>query len=141
MIQRIQSIYLLLGALALVGVLLLSELWLGTVGEQLPWLRPVLVVLNVVPALLAILSIFLYKDRARQRKFVLVVQMLTVVFMLLLFGGLYMAQSLPVLSGEAVDTGGLLLLGLPVLAYLFFFLGRRGIDKDIALIRSVDRLR
>jgi hypothetical protein len=33
------------------------------------------------------------------------------------------------------------MLGLPILAYLLFFLARRGIDHDIELVKSMDRLR
>jgi len=33
------------------------------------------------------------------------------------------------------------MLSMPVVAYLFFFLARRGIDHDIELVESMDRLR
>ena len=40
-----------------------------------------------------------------------------------------------------IEVDRVLMFVLPVLAYVAFILARRGIDKDLALIRSMDRLR
>jgi Ni,Fe-hydrogenase I cytochrome b subunit len=67
------------------------------------------------------------------------VHWLTVVLLAVLLAGFYLAGALPQItsSGEA----GLLPPGLLVLAYVWFRLARRGIQRDIHLVRSVDRLR
>jgi hypothetical protein len=40
-----------------------------------------------------------------------------------------------------VDWGKAAMLAMPILAYVFFLLARRGIDHDIELVESMDRLR
>ena len=70
---------------------------------------------------------------------VVATQILTLIFMAVLFGGLFLSRELIFVGAEAAGIIAIVLL--PVLAYVFFLLARRGIDKDIALVRSMDRLR
>ena len=141
MIQRIQSVYLLLGALALLSMLLFDEVWVGEAAEALPWFAPVLLILGGITVALALVAIFLYKNRARQRGVVVGVQWLTVAWMAVFYGGLFYGGQLQTSAGGDPITASLLVLLVPILAYVFFFLARRGIQKDIALVRSMDRLR
>ena len=141
MIQRIQSVYLLLGALALASVLLFDEVWRGVAAEVLPWFAPALLVLGGLTIALALVALFLYKNRERQRTVVVGVQWLTVLWMAAFYGGLFYGGQLQVEAGGDPVAASLLALLVPVLAYVFFFLARRGIQKDIALVRSMDRLR
>lgn len=141
MIQRIQTIYLALGALALVALALLPALWDSVAAEAYAWFAPAAAGAAAAAAAVAIWSVFLYEDRPRQRTFVLGAQLLAVVTLLIVYGTFFMAGALDVRPRGAMEWGRLTAMVLPVLAYIFFFLARRGIEKDIELVRSMDRLR
>lgn len=141
MIQRVQSIYLFLGSLALLGTVFTDVMGGSAEGptvESVAWLPIVISALGGVIFLGAIGAIFLYQQRQNQRKVILAVQILTLIFLAVVFVGLY-------LEGRFVSLGGNfgLIIGivLPMVAYLCFFLARRGVEKDIKLIASMDRLR
>lgn len=141
MIQRIQSIYLLLGALALIALLFLDTVWESAAAEALAWFSPVLLLLGGLTALAAVGAIFLYKDRKRQRQVVVWVLFLTIAFIVVFFLGLFLVGELVLVDEEGLDWGRIVALLLPVAAYVCFSLARRAIDRDIALVRSMDRLR
>ncbi|MEX1054450.1 MAG: DUF4293 family protein, partial [Rhodothermales bacterium] len=86
----------------------------------------------------ALVAIFIFRDRPKQAKMVLGVQSVTLVCMIALYGGIYLAGD-SILGVESVEHA--LLLLLPILAYIQFHLARRSIRKDIELIKSMDRLR
>jgi hypothetical protein len=140
MIQRIQSIYLLIGALALLSLLLFDTVWTGPVAEEQIWFAPAVLISAGLAAAVAVVTIFLYKNRKQQRTIVGVVQLLTMICLAVLAAGLYLGRVFQ------IDTGGwsstdLAIVLVPVVAYVMFFLARRAIDRDITLIRSMDRLR
>jgi hypothetical protein len=58
-----------------------------------------------------------------------------------LYAGLYLTGDLAVRAAGGINWTKAAMLGLPILAYLLFFLARRGIDHDIELVKSMDRLR
>ena len=119
MIQRIQTVYLFLGAVALTGLFFFDSLWSSTAAA----------------------SIFLYENRQTQRTVVVGAQLLTVAVAAVLYGGLYLTGELAVRAADGFDWAKAGMLGLPILAYLLFLLARRGIDHDIELVKSMDRLR
>ncbi len=142
MIQRIQTVYLLLGALALAGLGFFEAPWSGRAASQFSWFVPSLLGLVVVTAGTALGAIFLYDRRPTQRTAVIGAQMLTVLLAGVLYGGLYLAGTLTFTT----PTGGVLwgrtvALLLPVAAYALFLLARRGIEHDIELVESMDRIR
>ncbi len=148
MILRIQSLYLLLGALILTAlVTLLRGLWEMPSTELFPGYGLTVQILGGLVAALALAAIFLHKDPRfpnklkpglkRQRKIVVAVQVLEVLFLIVFFGGLYASEALPLLS----DAGGIATLLMPVVAYGFFFLARRGIDRDIRELEKQDQFR
>lgn len=141
MIQRIQSIYLALGAVILAALLFIDPLWSSRAAGTLAWFSPALVILAALAALAAIGAIFLYKNRAKQRQAAQVAQVLTLILLAVLCMGLFLADELVLAIGGTAGMGALLPILLPVAAYVCFFLARRGIERDIALIRSMDRLR
>ena len=102
---------------------------------------PTLIGLIVVTAGTALWSIFLYERRSTQRSVVVGVQIGTVLLAGVLYGGLYLTAELAFQSPGGVNWGKAAMLSMPVVAYLFFFLARRGIDHDIELVESMDRLR
>ena len=141
MIQRIQTVYLALGVIALVALLFSNVLWTGAAASGQGWFTPVVVALVGVTVAVALVAIFLFKDQPKQRKVVILAQLDTVLLMVVLFGGLYMADALYIRTTQGVDVAMLITLLLPLAAYLLFLLARRAVTKDIALLKSVDRLR
>lgn len=141
MIQRKQSIFLLLGAIALGIVFVIDGIFDGPAATSLVWFTPSLIATGAATVILAVGTIFLYENRQLQQKLVVITQVLDLVFIVLLFGGQFLTGSLsPFGSGPDAVSGTAVLL-LPVLAYVFFYLARRGIRADIELVRSMDRLR
>ncbi|MEX0746839.1 MAG: DUF4293 family protein [Rhodothermales bacterium] len=138
MIQRIQSLYLLVGAILLLVMMFLDSLAESTAAAVLPWYLPAVLVLAGLAAAAALVAIFIFRDRPKQAKMVLGVQSVTLVCMIALYGGIYLAGD-SILGVESVEHA--LLLLLPILAYIQFHLARRSIRKDIELIKSMDRLR
>lgn len=141
MIQRIQSLYLLLAA-AFVGVFLaLGDVWRTVVAVILPWVAPVSLLLGGAVVVTALVAVFLYKDRARQRQVILLAQYLDLALVLALMLAIFLLNSgAEPAWADAAQTAYITAL-LPLAAYLFLRLARRGVEKDIALVRSMDRLR
>lgn len=141
MIQRIQTVYLFLGALALVALGLFDLPWSSAAASTYAWFVPSLIGLILVTAGTALGAIFLYENRPTQRTVVVGVQIGTIVLAGVLYGGLYLTAELTFTSGGSLDWGRTLPLALPIVAYALFLLARRGIVHDIELVESMDRLR
>ena len=141
MIQRIQTLYLALGAVGLLALLFFEVVWQGAAATSYTWFTPATLGVGGLAAVAALGAIFLYKDRARQRKIIVLAQGLTVLLLIVFCGGLYLGKALFIRTAEGIDLGMLLALLLPLLAYLLFWLARRRVEKDIELVRSMDRLR
>jgi len=136
MIQRIQTIYLLLAAIVSAGLIFVFYLW--TNNEDVPVFAMddyLYLGLFFGSALLSLISIFSYKNR----KFQFVLGRLNIILNFILLG-FFVYQSLNV-SGEAnVSEKGIGIL-LPILSIVFLVLANKAIKKDEELVKSVDRLR
>lgn len=139
MIQRIQSLYLLVGAIALLALVFMDWPW-AVLRAEVVFFGGGLVLAGVT-AVVALLAVFLYRNRALQRKVVLGAQVLTIGLLLLIVGGLYVLGQLQFTTAGEPYWPAILGILLPVGAYVFFFLARRGVEADINLIKSMDRLR
>jgi hypothetical protein len=136
MIQRIQTLYLVLVALCSGVLPFVVSLW-TLKGDLVVFSKDNLLVLAafLVMAVLAIIAIFLFKKR--QNQFVL--NRLNMILNLFLLG-FFVYRSLN-LSGEtAVSEKGIGML-IPVFSIVFLVLANRAIKKDEDLVKSVDRLR
>jgi len=141
MIQRLQSLYLLFAALFVTLFLVFGEVWYTVVAAFYPWVTPVALALGGGTALVALVAVFLYKNRKTQRKAILAAQWLDLAFILVLVGVLVgISLSDDVTLGPAATSVYLTLI-MPIVSYVFLRLARRGVEKDIALVRSMDRLR
>ncbi len=141
MIQRIQTVYLILGALALGAMGLLDVPWSGAAASQSAWFVPSLVGLLAVTVVMAIGAIFLYKDneqRKLQRTLVVGVQVLTLLLAGVLYGGLYRAGTLVFTGPTGLLWGRSAALLLPIIAYVFFRLARQGIERDIKRVERMN---
>ncbi|ASV29234.1 DUF4293 domain-containing protein [Maribacter cobaltidurans] len=136
MIQRIQTVYLIIVAL-LAGILpFFVNLWSDAKGEEVYASNEVLVsILFYIIGALALWAIFLFRKRKNQ----FVVNRLNMILNLFLLG-FFVYRSLN-LSGETtVSEKGIGML-IPVFSIVFLALANRAIKKDEDLVKSVDRLR
>jgi len=144
MIQRIQTVYLLIATLLSGGLIFLVDLW--KTEEDKPFFvmdsfsSDVLMLISMsvlffVSALLTFIAIFQFKKR--QLQFVL--GRLSILINFILLGILvYFTQNL---SGEMhVSVKGIGLL-IPIFSIVFVVLANKAIKKDEELVKSVDRLR
>ncbi len=155
MIQRIQTLYLLLAAvlMSLTLFLPLATIWQGgneiiikawfadgTVGFKAPLPLYLGIILSVATAL-PFVTIFLYKKRMTQIR--LCVSEIVLLLGSVAFIALYcyrMCDVLAELMQELNFTLGFAAL-MPVVAIIPMVLAVRGIAKDEALVRSLDRIR
>ena len=137
MIQRIQTIYLLL-AFVVTGVLpFFIPLWTMADGKEYLFMQnQVYVVILGLSTTLTLLSIISYKKRQNQ----FVIGRLNIILNLILLG-LFVYRSLNV-SGETlvVSEKGIGMF-LPIVAIVLLVLANKAIKKDEDLVKSVDRLR
>ncbi|WP_299669863.1 DUF4293 domain-containing protein [uncultured Polaribacter sp.] len=143
MIQRIQSVYLLLASIISGVLIFVFNLWksiqkkifaLDLLNSE-SYLLKGIPVLFLISALLAFVAIFLFKNRKLQ----FVMGRLAILVNLILLGLLiYVSLTLP---GEtAVSENGIGMF-VPILAILLLVLANRAIKKDEDLVKSADRLR
>ena len=137
MIQRIQTICLLL-AFIVTGILLFFiPLWTMSDNKEYFFMQSqVYTIILGLSNSLTLLSVVSYKKRQNQ----FVINRLNIVLNLILLG-LFVYRSLN-LSGEtlAVSEKGIGMF-LPVVAIVFLVLANKAIKKDEDLVKSVDRLR
>ena len=137
MIQRIQTIYLLL-AFVVTGILpFFIPLWTMADGKEFLFMQnQVYVILLGLSTTFTLLSIISYKKRQNQ----FVIGRLNIILNLILLG-LFVYRSLN-LSGEtlAVSEKGIGMF-LPIVAIVLLVLANKAIKKDEDLVKSVDRLR
>ena len=136
MIQRIQSLYLLLAAIISGGLIFVFNLWVTNENVEVFAInKPVYFALFLTSAVLSLISIFMFKKRKSQ--FVLGRLNIILNFILL---GLLVYQSLNV-SGEINFSEKGIGIFLPIVSIVLLALANKAIKKDEDLVKSVDRLR
>lgn len=139
MLQRIQTIYLILAAIT-TGVLpFVFPLWkqiTGTTTVDFYFMTEInYVALFGLSTTLSIVSIMTFKKRQNQ----FVMGRLNIILNLFLLG-LFVYRLLTV-SGEASVSEKGIGMFLPIVAIVFLVLANKAIKKDEDLVKSVDRLR
>lgn len=146
MIQRVQTIYLILACVALA---FLFKFPFATSTEPVPHLMadsiyniqdsPVLLGLVIGALLLGIAAIFLFKNRKLQSRLSILV-IIASLFIPLVAVLLMVNEetSLTDASGIIEDQAGIY---LPIVSLIFGFLAYRAISKDEKIVKSMDRLR
>jgi len=136
MIQRIQTIYLIVSALIMASLFIWFPVVVGEDGAVIiERNEPIVFALIFVSIALAIISILSFKKR--QLQFVLNRLNIISNFVLL---GVFVYRSLT-LSGETlVSEKGIGVL-LPIISIVFLVLANKAIKRDEDLVKSVDRLR
>ena len=136
MIQRIQTLYLLIATAISAGLIFVFDLY-KVKNQALVFAKDDYLYLGLFlgSALLSLISIFSYKNRKSQ--FVLGRLNIILNFILL---GVFVYQSLN-LSGETLVSEKGIGLILPIFSIVFLVLANKAIKKDEDLVKSVDRLR
>jgi hypothetical protein len=138
MIQRIQTVYLILTFVVTAVLLFFIPLWTLNTGKDFYfWQDQVYTVILGLSTMLTIISIISYKKRQNQ----FVMGRLNIILNLILLG-LFVYRSLN-LSGETVNAVSEKGIGmfLPIVAIVLLVLANKAIKKDEDLVKSVDRLR
>ncbi|NOY48669.1 MAG: DUF4293 domain-containing protein [Chlorobi bacterium] len=136
MLQRIQTIYLLISAGVSAGLIFVFNLW-TTTEEVVFYAKDDILYLSLFLGSAALSLIAIFKYNNRQTQFVLGRLNIILNFILL---GLFVYRSLN-LSGETdVSEKGIGML-LPIFSIVFLVLANKAIKKDEELVKSVDRLR
>lgn len=143
MIQRVQTIYLLLASIVSGGLIFVFNLW-NTIKEKIfvvdlfsreVFTLKVIPFMFIMSAILSLVTIFLFKNRKLQ----FVIGRIIIMINLFLLGLLiYLSLNL---SGETSVSEKGIGMFLPILAILLVVLANKAIKKDEDLIKSVDRLR
>jgi len=155
MIQRIQTIYLVLAVLLLAMPMMLRiALFSVAVPEGAYQLFPAQMLFNgeevmqtiavlasiTIAVLLLVYAIMQYKNRSFQVNLIKVAILSQLVFMVMVF---FYLDRVKALIGAAIEPAITYspLLSAPVVAIFLSMLAIRSIKKDDALVRSADRLR
>ena len=143
MIQRIQSIYLLIATFVSGGLVFVFNLW-SNLKEQIfvldllmreSFLLKLIPLLFLLSTIMSFIDIFLFKNRKLQ----FVIGRLVILINLFLLGLLiYVSLTLP---GEISISEKGIGMFFPIIVVLLFVLANKAIKKDEDLVKSVDRLR
>lgn len=136
MLQRIQTVYMLLAMLALAGL----YVWFPVVNDPNGGIlieknEPAVIVPIALAVILIMVSIFQYKKR--QLQFVLNRLAILLNFVLL---GVFVFRALSV-SGETLVSEKGIALFVPIISIVFLVLANKAIRRDEELVKSADRLR
>lgn len=139
MIQRIQSLWLLLAAVFMFLVFRLPYAGAvdqdGTVMQLFASGNLGMFILAILLCLIPFITIFLFKKRPTQKNLIWLGILLAVVFIVMMY--------FQVEKATTVNTRGEYKFGaiFPILYIVLLIMAYRGVRKDEKLIKSVDRLR
>lgn len=160
MIQRVQSLYLLLAAVLMTLMMFVSSMVyitpLGEIslaapgytftsaetGETTMLVHTTLMrVIVYMSILLPILLIFVYKNREAQLKLCYVeIALVVLAQILVVYYGYFAYGNIIEGAEDAARVFGMGMI-MPVAAFILVLLAMRGIKKDINLVKSLDRVR
>jgi hypothetical protein len=135
MLQRIQTLYLLVVAAVSSGLIFVCNLWTNENVVVFAKDETIALVAFLLSATLALFSIFNFKNR----QFQFVLGRLNIILNLILLGFfVYLSLNL---SGETTVSEKGIGMFLPIVSIVFLVLANKAIKKDEDLVKSVDRLR
>lgn len=145
MLQRIQSIFLLLTSTSFFSLFALNfatsnKSAKGIFSDQIYNImdNPILICLTVIAGVMALITIFMFKNRPLQLRLGYILIVMSI--LLPLVAGLLMYNE-GVLNAPDVEINDSVGIYLPLLAILTTLLANRFIKKDNKLVKSMDRLR
>lgn len=136
MIQRIQTIWLILAAACSGGLIFVVSLWIDGEGNEIVAMDETSYFgAFAVSAALSLFAIFIFKNRKLQT----VINRLNILLNLILLG-VFVYRALTMSGATAVAEKGIGMF-IPILSIVLLVLANRAIRKDEQLVKSVDRLR
>ena len=145
MIQRIQSIFLLLASITFFLQFVFN---FATSDKTSPGFlsdkiynvldNPVLLGLTILGGVIALISIFLFRNRALQLRLGYLVIVLCILLPIVAFLLIY---NEPTGLSKGVEINDGLAIYLPIIGLITTILAARSINKDNKLVKSMDRLR
>jgi hypothetical protein len=135
MLQRIQTVYIILASICSGGLSFLLPLWTNANVSYYAIDSLAYLILFMASAVLGVVAIFQFKSRQTQ----FVTCRLNIILNLILLG-LFVYRLLNV-SGAHKDAEKGIGLILPIISIVLLVLANKAIKKDEALVKSVDRLR
>ena len=141
MIQRIQSLWLLIVALTAFATYTLT-LYIGKLadGSERTFMLAdnfLLVIIIILLGALAIVCIFLFKNRKLQFRLSVLGVLFSIAFLFIEYLKVEQFKKTNNILSGSYQVGAL----LPVIMIIFFIFAARGIYKDEKLVKSLDRLR
>lgn len=136
MIQRIQSVYLFLAAVAAIAFLFVPFGKINMNGATIVMKASLVIYFDILCGLIttvSIISIFLFSNRKLQVKIIAVAILLSVALIGLAIYAIVLHQKDQYQFGPAVI--------IPVFVLVFNFLAYKGVKHDEHLVKSMDRLR
>ena len=136
MIQRIQTVYLIVSALVMGALFIWFPTILGEDGSVIiDRSEPLVFGLISISIIFTIISILNFKKRQSQ----FVINRLNIISNFILLG-VFVYRSLT-LSGEALVSEKGIGVFIPIISIVFLVLANKAIKRDEDLVKSVDRLR
>lgn len=139
MIQRVQTIYLLLAAICIAAILFLPVGYQETASKTIVNIKMLdnlpTFILSILSALMALGTIFLFRNRKLQLK----INSLVILLNILVIGSLALFDF--VTGKDLITQPNYVPYVAGVFATVFAILAHRGISADEALVRDMDRLR
>lgn len=139
MIQRIQSVYLLLAGISLLLMVIVpigyQQTEAGVVAEVEMMQNLPTLILSVLSGVVSFITIFLFNNRKLQLK----INALLIFLILLVIGSVALYQFM--LGIDKITSPNYIPYALSGFALIFSILSYRGISADDKLVRSMDRLR
>ena len=141
MIQRIQTLWLLIVAIAAFATYTLT-LYVGKIADNSEKVFQLaddflLVIIIIALGILAIICLFLFKNRKLQFKLSVFGVIFSIGFLFLEYVRVESFKKDNLIQSGSYQVGAL----LPLVMVIFFFMAARGIYKDERLVKSMDRLR
>lgn len=145
MIQRIQSLWLFLAALAAAGLLYFSLYNYHTLVNTVDTANQLkannnygLFVLAILLIILPLVNIFMFKNRKRQKGLAALSIVVAIGFIAVMVMRITsLRNDTPPPTSGSYGVGAI----MPILSIVFLFLAISGIRKDEKLVKSLDRLR
>lgn len=136
MIQRIQTVYILIALLSIVGFYFWFPMFLDEEGiALLEPNEPLVIGLLIVAGLAALFALFSYTNRVRQ----ILLNRASILLQIILLG--VFAYRFLTLSGEMeISEKGIGVI-FPIISIVFLLMANKAIKRDEDLVKSVDRLR
>jgi hypothetical protein len=135
LIQRPQTVYLLIAAFLNIGVFF-NSIYSKAMADPAIWIGYGLAISLTLALIISFVSIFLYKNRSTQLRVVKIGTYIQIVALGFAAGVLFSLGGFGIFLWQ--ETIGIALI---TLALVMYWLAGRGIKKDEELVKSMDRIR